>query len=194
MKKNILIITLVIALGVITGCQKSDNSIKVEGSIEENTNPEGMEQDNPLETAPSGLLDIINQIYEIKSPELALGDITVDITDADSVKYYTGITDISKVKDVAVSEAMIGSQAYSLVLVKLNQAEDAETIAAEMLNGIDPRKWICVEADDMQVVAHDDLIMLFMVSSELKDTVTSQEIVDAFKEVCGGELNLQLKK
>ncbi|MGB4658743.1 MAG: hypothetical protein WBI07_06170 [Mobilitalea sp.] len=112
----------------------------------------------------------------------------------DSVKYYTGLSDASKVKDLLVSETMIGSQAYSLVLVQLNKAEDAETVANEMLEGIDPRKWICVEADDLQIVTQSDLVMLIMVSSELKDSVTSVEIVDAFKEVRGEELDFELKK
>lgn len=150
--------------------------------------------DNNEQVTGSELSGVINAIYEIKDSGLKVGDVPVDLNNMDSVKYYTGLTDISKVKDVAVSEAMIGSQTYSLVLVQLNKAEDAETVANEMLNGIDPRKWICVEADDLQVVTQGDLVMLIMVSSEHKDTVTSGEIVDAFKEVRGGELDFELKK
>nr|WP_308742895.1 hypothetical protein [uncultured Anaerocolumna sp.] len=80
-----------------------------------------------------------------------------------------------------------------MVLVRLNDANDGESVAKEMLKGIDPRKWICVEADDLQVVGHDDVIMLSMVSSSFKDSVTSQQLVDAFKEVCGGKLDIELK-
>lgn len=149
---------------------------------------------NVQDTTDSELLDIIKKIYEIKDPGLKLADTPVDLSNGDSVKYYTGLSDISKVKEVVASEAMIGSQAYSLVLVKLNDTKDAESVANEMLKGIDPRKWICVEADDLQIVSHDDVIMLIMVSTALEESVTSQQIVDAFKEVCDNELDMELKK
>jgi hypothetical protein len=140
------------------------------------------------------LLEIIKKIYEIKDPGLRLDNASVDISNGDSVKYYTGLTDSSKVKQIAASEAMILSHAYSLVLVQLNDAGDAEKVAKDMLDGIDTRKWICVGADDLQVVSHDDVIMLFMVSSTLEESVTSKQIVDAFKEVSGGKLDIELKK
>jgi hypothetical protein len=137
---------------------------------------------------------MIKEIYEVKNPGLMVADIPVDLNNSDSVKYYTGLSDVSKIKEAVASEAMIGSQAYSLVLVQLNDEKDAETVADEMLKGIDTRKWICVEADDLRVVGHDDVIMLFMVSSALKENVTSKQMVDAFKEVCDGELDIELKK
>ena len=64
-----------------------------------------------------------------------------------------------------------------------------DEIAAEMKAGINPAKWICVEADDLQVVACGDVVLLIMVSSQL--SVTSQDIVDAFREVCGGTLTVE---
>lgn len=149
---------------------------------------------NVQDTTDSELLDIIKKIYDIKDPGLKLADTPVDLSNGDSVTYYTGLSDISKVKEAVASEAMIGSQAYSLVLVKLNDAKDAEVVANEMLKGIDPRKWICVEADDLQIVSHEDVIMLIMVSTALEESVTSQQVVDAFKEVCNDKLNMELKK
>lgn len=174
------------------GAVDNSNNSDMNNDTENNNSTDT--QDTTGNETKSELLSIIQQIYDIKTPDLALGDIPVDVTNLDSVKYYTGLTDVSQVKDIAVSEAMIGSQAYSLVLVQLNQTKDAESVANEILKGIDQRKWICVEADDLQVVAQDDVIMLFMVSSQLKDVVTSQQIVDAFKEVRGGELNIELTK
>ena len=152
------------------------------------------ENGNTQDTADHGLSSMIKEIYKVKNPRLMVADIPVDLNNSDSVKYYTGLSDASKIKEAVASEAMIGSQAYSLVLVQLNDEKDAETIADEMLKGIDTRKWICVEADDLQVVGHDDVIMLFMVSSALKENVTSKQMVDAFKEVCDGELDIELKK
>lgn len=159
-----------------------------------NKETEGSKDNNKQDAEDKDLLDIIKKIYEIKDPGLRLDNKSVDLSNADSVKYYTGLSDSSKVKKIAASEAMILSQAYSLVLVQLNDAGDAENVAKDMLNGIDTRKWICVGADDLQVVSHDDVIMLFMVSSTLEESVTSQQIVDAFKEVNDGKLDVELKK
>ena len=83
---------------------------------------------------------------------------------------------------------MIGSQAYSMVLVRVADEKDSESVANEMKEGINPAKWICVQADDLKVAVYRDVVMLIMVSSQLADTVTAQEIVDAYKTVCGGEI------
>lgn len=49
-------------------------------------------------------------------------------------------------------------------------------------------------ADDLQIVTYNDLIMLVMVDSNLKDAVTSQQVVDAFREMCGTDFDLKLSK
>jgi len=197
MKKSILIIIMAAVLVTFVGCNKTDevkpNSSQPAPSQE---TPNTNEDENNTSDVQSEITleETINKIYDVKKPELSLGEIPVDLANADSVKSFTGLTDTSKVKDVAASEAMIGSQAYSLVLIQVKDATDAKGVAEQVLNGIDQRKWICVEADDMQVVAQGDVIMMFMVSSELSETVTSAQIVDAFKQVRGGKLDIELKK
>lgn len=155
---------------------------------------ESTDDGNGQELLNGKLSPIIEKIYEIKDPGVKVGNITVDLSDMDSVKYYTGLNDVSKVNDTLVSESLIGSQAYSLVLVRVTDSSNSESVANEMLNGINSSKWICVQADDLQVVTHDDLILLIMVSSEFEDTLTSQQIINAFKEICGDELDIELKK
>lgn len=202
MKRGMVLTIIMATLVLFTGCQKDNNNgvgnEPAGNNIQNNVDNNGTSQDGeaviPNQLPESKLFETVKKIYEVKNPDLALGNIPVDLADNEAVKTYTGLSDSSKVKDIAVSEAMIGAQAYSLVLVQLNNTGDTEAVANEMLNGIDQRKWICVEADDLQVVAQDDLIMLFMVSSELKDVTTSQDMVDAFKKVRGDKLDIQLKK
>lgn len=179
MKKKMIYILVIaiIALSILASC----NTTKPENS----TSPDPTESVTPEPEESLDLMVIIENIYDIKRPELMLGEVSVDLTDADSVKYYSGLTDVSKIKEIVVSEPLIGSQAYSMVLVRTNSASDTEGVAKEMLNGINQMKWICVDADDMQVVAKGDTIMLFMVSSAMEDTVTSQQMVDAFIQVVG---------
>ncbi len=144
---------------------------------------------------PEGeLSDIIDKIYEQKKLDLALATTKLDITDLDVLKYSTGLSDASMVKEAAVSEAMISSMAYSLALVRVNDSKDAKTVAQQMLDGIDQRKWICVAADDLKVAGGGDVVMLIMVADSLADTVTAQQLVDEFKAVCGGKLDFTLEK
>ena len=145
--------------------------------------------------APSGSpSDIIEKIYAKKTVELPLGTTELDLSDGEMFTAVTGLASSDKVKEAAYSESMIGSQAYSMVVVRVKKSKDAATVADEMLNGINPAKWICVEADDVRVAAYDDLVMLIMVSSQLEETVTGREIVSAFKKVCGGSLDVSKKR
>ena len=138
------------------------------------------------------LSEIIDMIYEKKPVEISVMTSSVDLTNADMLKYNTGLDSADKIKEAAVSEAMIGSQAYSLVLVRVNDSADAADVAQSMKDGINTAKWICVQADDLKVSAYNDLVLLIMVDSQLSDTVTSAEITDAFKEICGGTLSVEL--
>ncbi len=129
--------------------------------------------------------DLINNIYAQKPVELMLGTVPVDLSNADSVKSYLGLSDGSKVKEAAASEALIGSQAYSLAMVRVKDSKDAAAVAQEMKSGINPRKWVCVEADDLKVAYCGDVVMLIMVQSSMADMVTAAQMVTAFQSVCG---------
>ena len=95
--------------------------------------------------------------------------------------------DVKKLDAAIVSEPMMGSQAYSLVLVRLKDKADAADIAQKMADGINPRKWVCVEADELTVVSKDNIIMLFMADHEL---YSMDDAVAAFTEVCGNPDNI----
>lgn len=139
------------------------------------------------------LSEIIDKIYENKPFDLNLATRDLDISNADELKYNTGLDDGNLISAAAVSEPMMGSQAYSMVLVRAKDAKDAQSIAESMKSGIDTRKWICVEADDLRVVAYDDLILLVMIDSQYADQATADAFVEAFGAVCGGEFDVDLQ-
>ena len=186
--------------------EDTDKNSGSENKEDSNTSskPSAPKEDNKKEetpkeeakpSAPSGSPSkIIDKIYEKKSVELPLGTTELDLSDGEMFTAVTGLADSSKVKEAAYSESMMGSQAYSLVMVRVKKSKDAAGVADEMLNGINPAKWICVEADDVRVAAYDDLVMLIMVSSQFEDTVTGKEMVSAFKKVCGGSLDVSKKR
>ena len=175
------IVTLLLAVAVFTfgfaGCGGSKDS-----AGEQSAAPEGTPE------------EIIEAVYAEKSVGLNLMTMPVDLEDAEAVKYNLGIDDASNVKEAAISEPMMGSQAYSLAVVRVKDAADSEKVAKEMLNGIDPRKWICVEADNLRAMTKGDLVLFFMVDSSFAETVTVDEIEEAFTTVCGGSLDKVLDK
>ena len=145
--------------------------------------------------APEGTPEeIIEAIYAEKSVGLNLMTLPIELSDADAVRYNLGLDDASAVKEAAVSEPMMGSQAYSLAVVRVNDAADAEATAKAMLEGIDQRKWICVEADSLRVMTKGDVVLLFMVDTQFADTVTADEIEAAFTKLCGADPDLVLNK
>ena len=145
-----------------------------------------------VDIATASAKAIIDAINEIEAPEFMFGVIPVEISDADALKMYTGLDSAEGIKEVAVCESMMGSQAYSLVVVKLENADNAKKIAEAMKAGIDRRKWICVEADDLKVSAKGDVVMLIMVDSEYKESISAASVTEAFKTVCGGTLDFEL--
>lgn len=166
---------------------EAQNSAEESSTADQGSVGESIFDNGESVEADSALSEMIQKIYEVKDPGIGVMDIPVDLTQEYSLTYYTGIAveDGDKVDAALVSEAMINAQAYSLALVRAKDKADVPELAQKMADGIDQRKWICVEADDMQVVTREDLILLIMVQSELSDTVTSQDIVDAFTEAAG---------
>ena len=57
----------------------------------------------------------------------------------------------------------------------------------EMKAGIDTRKWICVEADDVKTAVYGDLVCFCMIDSEYADALTADDVTGAFTKIMNGE-------
>ena len=137
--------------------------------------------------------ELLNKVVEIQPVEFMGGTMPIDLTDTTedglwNIKYNTGLDNADNITDAAVFGPMMGSIAYSMVMVRVAEGADVKAVAEGMKTGIDPRKWICVEADDLQVVSYGDVVMLIMVESA--NGQTSQSFVDAFAQVCGGDVTV----
>ena len=148
----------------------------------------------PTEAAAKveGTMDeLLNKVVEIQPVEFMGGTMPIDLTDTSedglwNIKYNTGLDNADNITEAAVFGPMMGSMAFSMVMVRVAEGADVKAVAEGMKTGIDPRKWICVEADDLQVVSYGDVVMLIMVDSA--SGLTSQSFVDAFEQVCGGSV------
>ena len=169
MKKLIaLMLALVLAVSMAACGGKSADKTPLAGTMEENA----------------------LKIMEIAPVEFMGGCIPVDLSDADAVWYFTGLSSADKVTDVAVYESMMGSQAFSLVMVRTAEGADPTAVAEEMTNNIDTRKWVCVGADEKMVAGYGDTVMLIMLDSQLG--LKAQSYVDAFAQVAGADLDFTI--
>ena len=179
--KNIIIIVIValiilITLGIIFISQKA-------------TNKTGSTNLNPIEKQED-LSTLIDEIYKGKEDVLPkLQTQFIEPTDTESVKGATGLDNGNDLQYIAISEPMMSSQAYSLVLVKVKDGVDANNIAKTMSEKIDTRKWICVSAEKLYVTNHNNIIF-FVMSDEDWATVT----YNSFKEYVGNEIGKELQK
>ena len=144
-------------------------------------------------TAPAANIEgtmeeLLNKVIEQRPVEFAGGVFPIDLTDTSedgmwSIKSFTGLDDASQLTEAAAYEPMMGSLAFSMVMVRTASGADPKAVAEAMKSRVDPRKWICVEADDMKVAGVGDVVMLIMVSTT--GDMTAQSFVDAFQSVAG---------
>ena len=147
----------------------------------------------PETTAPEGALvgsmeELLEKVIEARPVEFAGGVIPIDLTDTSedglwAIQSYTVLEDANQLKEAAAYEPMMGSLAFSMVMVRTKGGEDPKAVAESMKAGVDPRKWICVEADDVKAAGIGDVVMLIMVSTT--GDMTAQSFVDAFQTVAG---------
>lgn len=137
-------------------------------------------------TSAEDMQNLINNVYSGVDAQLppTLNTQVVDVNNADMLKNYTGLSSNENIDAVVVSEPMIGSQPYSFVLVKVKDGADADSIAKEMSENVDTRKWICVQADKLYATSVDNLAVLVMSSDEWATPVYNKvkEILGAHNE------------
>lgn len=128
------------------------------------------------------LVSLINQIYEgvtIEMPKLQTQ--ALDVTDANMVKTFTGLDSTENIENLVVSEPLMSSQAYSLVLVKVKDGANINDMAKAMNENIDVRKWICVSAEKVYTATSGNVICLVMTNAD-----TAKAVYDSFKAIAGG--------
>lgn len=155
LKKILLLLVMITMTMSLTGCGEKN----VEGELTDIMEDVYKEMYASVDEEERPMLTTVNVLEK-----------TEDMTDEDvdaAVEYAIGTTDI-KYKEIYESKPMIGSLAYSVVLVRMEENADVEDAKTKIKENVDPRKWICaeVEKDDVIVKSKGDLIILIMVENE----------------------------
>ena len=162
----------------------------------EPTDSTGATEQTAQKTPLTGTMEEnVNKIMEQNPAQFMGGQMAVDLQDTTedglwALKGFTGLDSPEKIQDIAVYEPMTGAQAFSLVLVRVKDGADAKTVARQMKDNIDPRKWICAMADQVMAAGYEDVVLFVMVDSQLG--LTAQSYVDTFASICGGKLDFTI--
>ena len=128
------------------------------------------------ETLDMSLEDILTKVYEgfgeDELPSLNNTQITKD-----NMAYYLGVDTID-FKEAIASEPLISSIAHSVVVLRVADGVDIEQAKQEIKDNVNPRKWVCVEAEKVIVDSNDDVIILIMASND-----TADKILNNFKNL-----------
>ncbi len=149
MRKLFMVASIFIAsVLLVTGCFKKDSNVD------------------------GALTDIMDRMYtSIAEENLPMALKTTELTE-DNIAYFIGTSDIAW-KEAVVSESQTGSIAHSVVLIRMKEGvTDQQIVDAKqkIKENADPRKWICVEAENVFVESKGDLIILIM-SDEKATTI-----------------------
>ena len=138
MKKFGLIAILLVAVLLVSGCGNKN----VEGKLE----------------------DLMAKIYEnIPEDEKPMMLTNTEVTE-ENVEYFLGTADI-EYEEALASEPAVSSIAHSVVLVRVKDGADIEAIKTTIKEKVNPRKWYCVEAEEVVVKNKGNLVILIMTSS-----------------------------
>lgn len=86
-----------------------------------------------------------------------------------------GLTSIDNVVSGVTFAPMMMSSAYSLAIVTINDAANAETVAQDFVDSLDWLKWVCVQPTNALVAVKDNQVLCLMASDEVY-TLTASAI------------------
>lgn len=128
------------------------------------------------------LVALIDEIYKGQTNLFSsLESAEIDVTDAYTVTNNTGLVNGDNLEYLAVSQPLMSSQAYELVLAKVKPGVDANAVAKEMSENIDMNKWVCVSANKLYATSSGDIVFLVMAG----EAEMATPVYEKFKSLAG---------
>lgn len=128
------------------------------------------------------LVALVEEIYKGQDNLFSsLETAQIDVTDVDTVAFNTGLVNGDNLEYLAVSQPLMSSQAYELVLAKVKPGVDANTVAKEMSENINMNKWVCVSANKLYATSSGDIVFLVMAG----EAEMATPVYEKFKSLAG---------
>lgn len=177
-KIGIAVMIMTLSMSMLTGCGKSGDRSSDEVSTEENADTAGMVHLNSVDEVSA----FIDEVYEGVAEDLLPMEVMtteLDLGDADMLSYHTGLTDLEGIEGVYLSESMMTSTAYSAVYIRTTDEADAQSIRQQIMDNIDPAKWVCVTAEQEYAVILGNDVFFVMGYQDTASAVLEKAIAAA---------------
>lgn len=112
------------------------------------------------------LQEIMAKVYEgINESELPMMMRNTELT-KENIEYFIGTSDID-FKEALASESAVTTIAHSVILIRLNDAKQAEEVIAKIKENVDSKNLSYAEISNVVVKSKGDLVILIMSNEEL---------------------------
>lgn len=176
MKKKIALLLMTAMLaGMITACGSNTTDRNADEVQTQTQDEEGMVHLENAEEVSAFLDEMYTNIPEDMIPA-SIMTTELDLQDMETVSYHTGLTDISQIEGISLSESMIGSVAYSVVYIRTQEGANAELIRQNLMDNVNPAKWICVTAEKQIAGLFGNDIFFVMAPADTADLVYKEAV------------------
>ena len=171
-------IIMALSLSALTGCANGGDRTSDEVSTEENADTAGMVHLDSADEVSAFMDEVYGGVAEDLLP-MEVTTTELDLGDADLISYHTGLSDLSGIEGIYLSESMMSSTAYSAVYIRTTDEADAEAIRQQLMDNINPAKWTCVTAEQQYAVLLGNDIFFVMGHQDTASAVLEKAIAAA---------------
>lgn len=177
-KIGIAAIMMTLSLSMLTGCGKSGDRTSDEVSTEDNADTAGMVHLNSVDEVSAFMDEVYGGVAEDLLP-MEVMTTELDLGDTDMISYHTGLSDLDGIEGIYLSESMMSSTAYSAVYIRTTDEADADAIRKQLMDNINPAKWVCVTAEQQYAVLLGNDIFFVMGQQDTASAVLEKAIAAA---------------
>ena len=175
---GIAAIMMTLSLSMLTGCGKSGDRTSDEVSTEDNADTAGMVHLNSVDEVSAFMDEVYGGVAEDLLP-MEVMTTELDLGDTDMISYHTGLSDLDGIEGIYLSESMMSSTAYSAVYIRTTDEADADAIRKQLMDNINPAKWVCVTAEQQYAVLLGNDIFFVMGQQDTASAVLEKAIAAA---------------
>ncbi len=180
MKKKIALLLMTTMLtGMVTACGSTNQTDRSADEVQTQTmDEEGMVHLENAEEVSAFLDEMYTNIPEDMIPS-SIMTIELDLQDMETITYHTGLTDVSQIEGISLSESMIGSVAYSVMYIRTQEGAEVDQIRQNLMDNVNPAKWICVTAEKQIAGRFGNDIFFVMAPADTADLVYQEAVKTA---------------
>lgn len=174
-KIGAVVMILTLSMTALTGCGNRADRNSDEVSTEAAPDTAGMVHLNSVDEVSAFIDEVYGGVAEDLLP-MEVMTTELDRNDADMMEYHTGLTDMNGIEGVYLSESMMTSTAYSAVYIRTTDDADAESIRQQLMDKINPAKWVCVTAEKQSAALFGNDIFFVMGHQDTVDDVMNKAV------------------